>query len=489
MIQVRFSPPLGAAIPADPRAFVVALQTGDPARATAVAAAMLRAATPLGKQWQGVARFAATEGEWPIALAAMTRFAADDPADTTRAIALAELQTDAGRVAAAIDTLTAALPRAPDDAGLRHFLGVALIEVGRRDEGLEHLRAALSLRPTSGASWLALANASRFAGGDPGFDALQRAGDAMRHAAPADRAGWSYALGKALDDLGEHDRAFAAFADGARIVAATRRYDAAADRREALASIDAARRLLDAGRIPAAQPPAGRAIFVTGKPRSGTTLVDQTLESHSTVTGGGEINLMPLAVLQATNGARSGATVRARYDHLLAARFGKAGRIVDKSLNTSRIAAQLRMALPEAPVLWLDRDPLDTAWSSFRTYFARGVEWSFDLVAMAQYHAIEDRLRAFWADAYGPRLLVLRYADLVDDPAGMIDRIQRHAGLAPEEQVQQFHTHTRAVQTASVAQVRQPINRSGMGTAAPYRAHLAPYERAYAEARRALGLS
>ncbi|HEX8553233.1 MAG TPA: sulfotransferase [Sphingomonas sp.] len=482
--------------PRDPAAFVAALQAGDPILAASVAVAMLADRRPLGRQWQAIARFAVTESEWTIAVKAMRRYVADDPRALDRQLALAETLGQAGRVADAVAVLTPLAQITPTSAEVQHFLGVARVELGERDAGLESLQTALRLRPGSGPTWLSLAQAHRFTRGDAVFEALAAADFAR--AGAADRAAWLYARGKAFDDLGEYDAAFAAFAEGARLVARERRYDVAADRRAALGSIQD----LSADWLSAhAAPGASRCLFVTGKPRSGTTLVERILASHSTVVDGGEVNLIGPAAAATGLGddaamrraARSRSdpwgAFRARHAYLVDQRFPAPGLVVDKSLNTSRMAALVRLALPDAPVIWLRRDPLDTAWSSFRTYFARGVEWSFDLTAMGAYHAVEDRLHAFWAEAYGDRMLTIDYADLVERPDATIARLLRHCGLGDEPQVRDFHLSGRAVQTASVGQVNQPINRAGLDTAGPYRAHLGAYERAYAEARRALGLS
>lgn len=479
-----------------PAAFVAALRAREPVRATAIAWSMIDRKSDLKVQWAAVARFAATEAEWPLAVAAMRHFVADEPASLDRRLALAETLAEAGRADEAIrelDTLSAA---ARNDARVDHFLGVLLIEHGRREAGIERLRAALRMRPQSGATWLALANARRFTSGDPEFSALDGATALFAHAPTAEHAAWCYARGKALDDLGEHERAFAAFSEGARLVAAERPYDPQADHAAALATIDG----FDDAWLQAHEGKAGgRAILVTGKPRSGTTLVESILASHSEVVDGGEVNLLGPAA-QAIGGpgvASLAARMRLggdwapfcnRYAALLAGRFGAESRIVDKSLNTSRFAGAVRLAMPETPLVWLCRDPLDTAWSSFRTFFARGVAWSFDLEAMAWHHAIEDRLHAFWSERYGPRLLTLSYAELVERPDATIDRLLAHCGLEAEPGVRDFHRTERAVRTASVGQVRRPMNRDGLGAAEPYRARLAPFERAYEQARRALGL-
>ena len=110
------------------------------------------------------------------------------------------------------------------------------------------------------------------------------------------------------------------------------------------------------------------------------------------------------------------------------------------------------------------------------------------MVAMARFHALEDALYAFWKDAYGAQLLAIDYADLVNDPATMVARLQAHCGLTPNPRALDYHKDGRTVRTASVAQVRQPINRDGIGVAAPYREQLDTFAIAYDAARASFGL-
>lgn len=475
-----------------PAGFVAALRARNPVRAASIALAMARANLDLKGQWAAVARFAVTEAEWPLAIDAMRRFVADDPRSIDRRLAFAEMLANGGRVAEAQRVLEALARTAPGDARARHFLGVTLLERGERDAGLEQLRHAVAIRPSSGATWLALANARRFTAGDAELDRLLATGATMSREPAGERAAWCYAAGKAWDELGEHARAFAAFSDGARLVASERRHDMRAEQAAAMATI--ARPQWVPG-VEDSERHRGRAVFVTGKPRSGTTLVAQVLGAHSRVGGSGEINLLGTAAVavglggDAEPGDDAWRRLRQRYAYLLDARFGPGEMLViDKSLNTSRFAGMLRRALPEAPLIWLRRDPLDTAWSSFRTFFARGLGWSFDLAAMGRYHAIEDRLHAFWAEEYGPRLLTLDYRAFVDNPAAGIVRVLAHAGLTDEPGVRDFHLARGTVQTASVDQVRRPVNRAGIDSAAPYRAYLGPYLSAYEQSRRELGL-
>ena len=122
---------------------------------------------------------------------------------------------------------------------------------------------------------------------------------------------------------------------------------------------------------------------------------------------------------------------------------------------------------------------MDNAWSCFRTFFIHGVAWSYDLDDIAHHFRLEDDLRAFWKARLGSQLLVVPYGALVDDAEGWTRRILQHCGLADETAAYVPHKTERLVATASSLQVRRPINRDGMGVAAPYAEMMTPFTRAY----------
>ncbi|MDQ3140402.1 MAG: sulfotransferase [Pseudomonadota bacterium] len=463
------------------REFVEALNRGDGAAAIAIAWQLYRDDAPLAEQWRGIARFAATRGEWDLAFAAMGRFVARGPDEPERLLAQAELQAEAGRLADAVTTLA---PLDPDaDPRVAHLIGVASTQLGELDAAASHLRIALRAWPTAGPAWLSLAAVHRFTNGEPLLAELERSLAAAVSTAAANRAPLFYAYGKALDDLGRHDAAFAAFSKGAALARGERPYNAGVDRQdaEALAAMPVASPATSAAA-------ASRAIFVMGLPRSGTTLVEQILTSHSAVADGGEINLLAMAAAPARGmlpsqiaahvakaGEQGSPALNARYAHLLAQRFGGDGLIVDKSLGNTRFAGLIAGTMPAAPIVWLRRDPFDSAWSCFRTHFTTGLGWSFDLADIARHFAAEELLFRHWQATLGERMLVLAYADLVDAPEAWIGRILDHVGLPPQDGVFAFHTNRRAVTTSSVLQVRKPISGVGIGSAEPYRAHLQPF--------------
>ncbi len=440
----------------------------------------------VGDRWGAFADILAQHGEWTLALRAVRRHRAAAPEDRTRWFAEAVMLARAGRNADARACVAPLLEKLPGDVRLAHFMGALSSEAGLFDDARRYFGLVLDADPQSGQTWLEMSAIHRFTQGDPLLDRLRRT--VSSDAPNGSRAASLYALGKALDDIGDSDAAFSAFARGASLVAAERRYDAAADRAQA----DAVLAAWDGVVLPDFDGAAGsKRLFVTGLPRSGTTLVEHCLASHPAVAGGGELNLMsmvaresgglgPAALTAFTCTGRGRGTFAGLYDHLVGERFAPSMRVVDKTLDASRLLGVIATVMPDAPIIWMRRDALDTAWSCYRTYFARGVPWSWSQDAIATHFALEDRLFAFWQARLGTRLLCVDYEVLVTDPGTWIPRIVAHAGLPDDPRTLSPHETERAVLTSSVAQVRQPINRSAIGSGGRYRRHLTQFLDAYA---------
>lgn len=136
-----------------------------------------------------------------------------------------------------------------------------------------------------------------------------------------------------------------------------------------------------------------------------------------------------------------------------------------KSLGTSRVWGVLASVLPQAPIIWLRRNPLDCAWSCFRTYFSEGIEWSWSLADIATHFQAEEKHYLHWRDVSGERMLTRSYEDLAACPKAQIRRVAGHLGLDLETAMESAHKTRRAVTTSSVAQVRQPVNQASNGVA------------------------
>ena len=450
---------------------------------------LLDARAPLGAEWRRIAELMRVSGEVRLALRAMDTFVASAGGSPEALYQKVVLLTQTGRLREAHDLLAALPSGRMDPAARAYVLGNTAITLGLIEEGKAELEKVIRGRPGWGPAWVTLASTVDLAT-DPLGDRLLEDVAAAENQPTADQARFQYALGKLHHDRREYDRAFAAFARGGALLRAQIPYSRNGDKANATAAMSG----FGPGTIEEwnrqQTQPTDRPIFVTGLPRSGTTLVEQILTSHSAVRDGGEISLAHHVAV--ATGGTSGEAVVAHlaqggsipamgglYLHLLEERFGSGGRIIDKTVDNSRFLGLIAATLPDAPLIWMRRDPLDGAWSCFRTFFIHGVGWSYDLADIAAHFALEDGLAAFWQERLGDRLLVVPYRALVDAPEDWTRRILAHCNLHEEEQVHRFHETERVVATASALQVRRPINRSGIGVADPYRDHLQPFVDAY----------
>jgi hypothetical protein len=226
----------------------------------------------------------------------------------------------------------------------------------------------------------------------------------------------------------------------------------------------------------------GAPILVVGMPRTGTTLAERILSSHSAVTSAGELSDLA-NVLKQASGVRSARLVQAELvevggsvdagavgrDYLarVEKRLGVTGRFVDKLPENAFLAPLILRALPEARVICLRRHPAATVLGNYRQAFAPGagdVDYSFDLEDTARHVARFDAMvRSFEEKLPADRFMVVQYEDIVGDLEGQVRRMLAFCGLAFEQACVRFHENASAVATASAAQVRQPINAEGVG--------------------------
>jgi tetratricopeptide (TPR) repeat protein len=296
-----------------------------------------------------------------------------------------------------------------------------------------------------------------------------------------------YALGKELDDIGDYGRAFHYFKRGADAQRALFTYDV----RDDTAAID---RIIERHTREAVTGAGGfdsdECIFVIGLPRTGTTLVEQILSSHSEVFGAGELQAFPLAVINAVK-ALYGRPVgkwelaelslklepeRLGRGYLEATRpqTGRTRHFVDKQPTNYLYAGLIGRALPRARFIVVSRDPVDSCFAMYRALFTGAYPFSYTLSELAAYYAAWHRLIRHWQTVLGDRLLVVRYEDLVQRFEETARRMTGHCGLAWESRISSFHAHARTVTTASATQVRRPVYGSSVGKWRHYEEQLAP---------------
>ncbi|MFT3976743.1 MAG: sulfotransferase [Sphingomonas bacterium] len=297
------------------------------------------------------------------------------------------------------------------------------------------------------------------------------------------RIALGHALAKELEDLGRYDAAFAHLKDAAAARRARLSYRVADDvaAMEAIAATFPADLLRNAA--PSEEP---GPIFVLGLPRSGTTLVDRILSSHSRVTSLGEIQDFALALIAQARGARDkGDLIRrsAAMDHAAlghAYRARTAGRApdapfaIDKTPLNFLYIGLIALALPEARIVHVRRGAMDGCFAMFKTLFRMGYPFSYDLHDLAAYRIAYERLMAHWRAALPGRMIEIDYEALIADQAGESRRLIEGCGLEWEEACLAFHANPAPVATASAAQVRMPIHDRSVGLWRRYEKGLAP---------------
>jgi hypothetical protein len=231
-------------------------------------------------------------------------------------------------------------------------------------------------------------------------------------------------------------------------------------------------------------------IFIVGMPRSGTTLLEQVLASHSKVFGAGELETFKEAINECVESQRILPAYPLLVDflspeHIL--RIGQtyttqaralapeAPHIVDKMPLNFMFVGLIHLALPNARIIHMRRDPIDTCLSCFSHQFGNGLEWSYELGELGRYYRQYEALMAHWRRVLPQgAMLEVQYEELVADFEPQARRILEYCGLDWDERCLAFHKTQRPVRTASAAQVRQPIYGTSVSRWRPYRQMLQP---------------
>jgi tetratricopeptide (TPR) repeat protein len=469
------------------------LKRGERRRAQRLLADELREGPPSGERWRSICRLAGEIGEIDMAIDASRRHSLTEPISLERMLGHWGVLASLGRTEEALEEAKHVPASVANQPILLHFRGTVAGQLGDFRAAEEFYRRALAQTPYIPQTWFALAMIKTFAPGDSDLAAMEKLLAAFERSDSELRARFFYALGKAHHDCGEFNRAFEYYAQGAALRREAEQFDAAALEHFADGLVrdftpQAMARLLPS------QATDNRVIFVNGLPRSGTTLVEQLLVSHSRVGDGAEVNLLKPALIPTVDRTWAGALAYQKgsdspdpwgdiahdYQRMIGMRFHDAdGLIVDKTLIQSHMMGLLLHTLPQAKVLWLRRDPQDVALSCFRTFFTSAIPWSWSFADIGRFFRIEDRLYRHWADQFPERILTVPYEGLVQDPGAWVPRILTHAGLEMEPQVMAFHETRRSVRTASVQQVRAPISTDRVGLSAPYAQHMGDFHAAY----------
>ncbi len=432
----------------------------------------------------------------------------EDPANAGARTLKAAVLCRLGEYARGIELYEGLLREYPHNARVWLSYGHALKTEGRQADAISAYRHCVEEEPEFGEAWWSLANLKtiRFDDADIATMRAQLQRDDLE---TEHRLHFEFSLGKALEDRADYAESFAHYAEGNRLRLEIVPYRAG----------DTSARVVHAKRVYTREFFAEREgcgdaapdpIFIVGLPRSGSTLIEQILSSHSAVEGTMELP----EIIAMTRALRRGSEGAASYHDVLAGlpaeQFAELGRqfidrtrvqrktgaplFIDKMPNNFLHLGLIQLMLPNAKIIDARRHPLACCFSGFKQHFARGQSFSYSLDDIGRYYRDYVELMAHFDAVLSGRVHRVIYERMVEDTEGEVRRLLAYCGLPFEERCLRFFENDRPVRTASSEQVRRPINRDGIDQwrhysawLDPLRAALGPVLDAYPEVPEFLG--
>jgi predicted Zn-dependent protease len=390
--------------------------------------------------------------------------------------------------------ILAGMPDAPD---VHLWLAHALKTVGEVTEAIAEYRAAAAARPAFGDAYWSLANLKTYRFED-GEIARMCADEAAKTTTLVDRYHLCFALGKALEDRAEFAQSWAYYERGNALKRAESRYDPEPVETNTRKQVQVCTQDFFAARTGWGAPERDP-IFILGLPRSGSTLIEQILASHSQVEGTQELAEIPRLVLAmqgrdadprdprypAVLAQMSGGDFRALGERYLAeTRVYRTEMpfFIDKMPNNFRHVGLIHLMFPNARIIDARREPMACCFGNLKQLFANGQEFTYSADDIARYYRTYLELMAHWDAALPGRVLRVHHEDVVDDLGGSVRRMLDHCGLPFEPACVDFHKARRSVRTPSSEQVRRPIFRDGLDAWKNYELWLAPLKDALGDA-------
>ena len=403
----------------------------------------------------------------------------------------------------AIELYRELLTGAAQPADLHLSIAHSLKTLGRREEAIAEYRAAAAARPGYGDVYWSLANLKTYRFTDEELEQMTTAEPA---ASLVDRYHLCFALGKALEDRQQYASSFEYYVRGNALKRAASHYRPEVLELNTRLQIEVCTPGLFA-RNKGSGASSADPIFIVGLPRSGSTLIEQILASHSAVEGTHELADIPRIVVDLKG--RDADLDNPRYPAVLAGmsaedfralgekyltdtRIYRTGgrsplasgkpRFIDKMPNNFRHIGLLHLMLPNAKIIDARREPMACCFGNLKQLFAQGQEFTYSIEDIARYYRTYLELMRHWDSVLPGRVLRIHHEDVVDDLPGAVRRLLDYCELEFEPACVEFHKTERSVRTASSEQVRQPIYREGLDQWRHYEPWLQPLREALGDA-------
>ena len=380
----------------------------------------------------------------------------------------------------------------PGQPSLWMSYGHTLKTTGHVTDSIEAYRQAITLHSTVGEAYWSLANLKTFRFADADLAAM-RAALARQDLSDEDRLHFEFSLGKALEDAEHYEESFEHYTKGNALHRNSHPYSAAANSRFVQGAIELFTPRFFASRAGSGCP-ARDPIFILGLPRSGSTLLEQVLASHSLVEGTMELPDLPQIAREIARGDRSAdepgfhealASLSAAQLRALGERYMESTRsmrktgapfFIDKMPNNWLYVGFIQLILPNATIVDARRHPLGCCLSCYKQHFARGQNFTYGLEDLGRYYRDYVKLMAHFDAVLPGRIHRVIYERMIDDTEAQVKKLLARCGLAFEDACLLFYENERAVRTASSEQVRQPIFREALDHWRHYEPWLGPLE-------------
>jgi tetratricopeptide (TPR) repeat protein len=398
----------------------------------------------------------------------------------------------------AIELYRELLPGALQPAELHLSIAHSMKTLGQQAPAIAEYHAAAAAREGFGDAWWSLANLKTYRFADAELEQM-RVAEAATTTSVADRYHLCFALGKALEDREQYGASFDYYARGNALKRAASRYRPEVIEQNTRLQIEVCTGELFA-RHPGSGVPAADPIFIVGLPRSGSTLIEQIMASHSKVEGTHELADIPRMVVELQG--RDWQLENPRYPAVLAqssaAEFRRLGEkyledtrsyrsagkahFIDKMPNNFRHIGLIHLMLPNARIIDARREPMACCFGNLKQLFAHGQEFAYSVEDIARYYRTYLELMRHWDAVLPGRVLRVQYEEVVADLEGNVRRLLDYCGLEFESACVEFYRTERSVRTASSEQVRQPIYREALEQWRHYEPWLAPLREALGDA-------
>ncbi len=367
-----------------------------------------------------------------------------------------------GRLDEALASYNQAIALKPGYAEAHSNLGVTLQELGRLGEALASYNQAIALKPDYAEAHRALTSMKKFESNDEQYSKMQEL-YLDEKISEEQRCNINFGLAKACEDLGDYEQAFAHYSEGNALRKKLLKYDIKQDvelfKQIKSNYLQILKNSLEADKLSKNLMP----IFIVGMPRSGTTLVEQIVSSHSQVTGAGELRFAAQFGSEIATGiteVNNDALLDFRHNYLSKMQNFSEGNLIvtDKMPQNFLFIGLLAAAFPEAKIIHVKRNPAAVCWANYKQYFeSKKIDYCYAIDDVISYYRLYENLMEFWTNTLSNRIYNLDYEQLTVNQESETRQLIDYLGLDWDENCLSPQSNTRSIATASNLQVRQKV--------------------------------